>query len=660
MADSSSLPSSWSRVSLVSVSPRVSSGAWPVRRSIGETVDVVAALIIDGHDRIAAELLTWRDGTEPSARPMRQKYNDEFHGGFPIEELGRHWFQVRAWVDVFGTWQEQFMRRVDGGESSNELRSELIVGAQLLREAQENATGADLDALADFASRFELGHVDTASDPAVLELGRRFSPRKGLVHGPAVEVIADPERGRFAAWYEFFPRSAAVEPGVHGTLDDAADLLPRIKDMGFDVVYLPPVHPIGTTFRKGKDNSPEADADEPGSPWAIGSKDGGHKAVHPELGGLDAFDRFVERASEFDISVAIDIAFQTSPDHPYVSEHPEWFRHRPDGSIRYAENPPKKYQDVYPFDFENDHWQELWGELRGVFEFWIERGVKVFRVDNPHTKPIPFWEWCIRTLRDRHPELIFLSEAFSRPKMMYTLGALGFNNSYTYFTWRNTKEELTSYAREVFTSEVADFFRPNFWPNTPDILHDYLVYGGRPAHVIRLVLAATMSSAYGIYGPPYEHVDNRQHPDREEYANNEKYEIRTWNWNDPNSLQPVMKRINRIRRKHPALQHMRNIRFHEIDNDHLIAYSKRHGDDVVLVVVNLDPHHEQSGWLRLRSSDFGLSGDRSFRVHDMFGGDSYLWHGEQHFIQLNPHILPAHIFHVRSDVSSEHDFPYYL
>ena len=660
MPETSSLPSAWSRVKLVSVSPRVASGTWPVRRSVGETVDVVAGLIIDGHDRIAAEVLTWRDGTEPESIQMQAGHNDEYHATFSVQELGRHWFQVRAWVDVFGTWFEQFGRRVAGGESQRELRSELMEGAQLLRRALENASGPDADALERFASRFELGHIDSALDPTVLELGQVYLPRHGQIHSEAVEVIVDPSRARFAAWYELFPRSTSAKPGTHGTLDDASRLLPRIKEMGFDVVYLPPVHPIGTTFRKGKDNAPTAQKGEPGSPWAIGSEDGGHKAVHPELGGLEAFDRFVEQAQSLDISVAIDVAFQTSPDHPYVKEHPEWFRHRPDGSIRYAENPPKKYQDVYPFDFENEHWRELWLELRSVFEFWIERGVKVFRVDNPHTKPLPFWEWCIRTLRDRHPELIFLSEAFSRPKMMYTLAALGFNNSYTYFTWRNTKRESTSYANEVFRTDVADYFRPNFWPNTPDILHDYLVYGGRPAHIIRLVLAATMSPVYGIYGPPYEHVDNEQHPEREEYANNEKYEIRSWNWNDPNSLQPLMKRINRIRREHPALQHLRNISFHHIDNDELIAYSKTYGDDRVLVVANLDPHHEQTGWLRVSPSDLGLMGDRSFQVHDLLGGERYLWHGESHFIRLNPHIMPAHIFHVRSEVSSERDFPYYL
>ncbi|MFW5972692.1 MAG: maltotransferase domain-containing protein, partial [Bacteroidota bacterium] len=445
-----SLPSTWSRISLVSLQPNVDNGRWPVRRSVGESVDITAGLIIDGHDKIAAEVVFAHETGEPDSRPLLLRYNDEYVGSFDVDRLGRYWYRVHAWVDLIGTWQDQFKRRVAGGEADEELRSELLEGAHHLRAAAKNASGQHAEALEELASRFELGHVEDGLRDDVAQLGRMYGPRHGLVESPVVEVFVDPTLARFGAWYEFFPRSTANEAGRHGTLDDAAAILPRIKELGFDIVYLPPVHPIGETFRKGKDNAPVAKEGEPGSPWAIGSPDGGHKSVHPELGGIEAFDRFVRRAQELDIAVSIDIAFQTSPDHPYVKEHPEWFRHRPDGSIRYAENPPKKYQDVYPFDFENDHWQALWLELRSVFEFWIDHGVKVFRVDNPHTKSIPFWEWCLRTLREKHPDLIFLSEAFSRPKMMYTLAKLGFNNSYTYFTWRNTKEELTSYGRELF------------------------------------------------------------------------------------------------------------------------------------------------------------------------------------------------------------------
>lgn len=636
------VPERWSRVALTRVDPHVDGGRWPIKRVVGETVEVVAGLIIDGHDLLSAELQVEFDGAPDRTVPMVLRYNDEYVASFPIERIGRYTYQVHAWTDRFGTWQDRFRRRVEGGDSDYEITSELLDGMALLQEAAGQARGKDRKRLQALARAFEEGDVKAALSEEVLELARQYDPREGAIASPVYEVRAEPERARFAAWYEFFPRSAPSKR-PHATLDDAAELLPRIQELGFDVVYLPPVHPIGTTNRKGKDNAPVARPGDPGSPWAIGNVEGGHKAVHPELGGIEAFDRFVHRAEALGLKVALDIAFQTSPDHPYIKEHPSWFRRRPDGTIRYAENPPKKYQDVHPFDFESPDWPALWQELKSIFEFWIDHGVTIFRVDNPHTKPLAFWQWCIEDLRSRHPELIFLAEAFTRPKMMYTLAKLGFNNSYTYFTWRNTKTELQSYAEELFQTDVAEFFRPNFWPNTPDILTDYLVHGGRPAHVIRFVLAATMSSAYGVYGPPFEHVDNIQHPEREEYANNEKYEIRSWNWYDPHSLQPLMRRVNRIRRENPALQYMRNIRFLEIDNPEILAFYKQHEDNLILVVVNLDPHHTQSGWITLPMNDLALPWDASYQVHDLLGGEYYHWHGARNFVQLNPHVLPAHI-----------------
>jgi starch synthase (maltosyl-transferring) len=433
--------------------------------------------------------------------------------------------------------------------------------------------------------------------------------------------------------------------------------------MGFDIVYLPPIHPIGETNRKGKDNAPEAGPDDPGSPWAIGGyledgSKGGHKSVHPRLGGIEAFDRFVERAHELDLEVALDIAFQTSPDHPYIEEHPEWFYHRPDGTIRYAENPPKKYQDVHPINFEGEDWAALWKELKSVFEHWIDHGVTIFRVDNPHTKPFAFWQWCLRELRKDTPELIVLSEAFTRPKTMQSLAKLGFNNSYTYFTWRNSKEELVEYGRELFQSDLVEYFRPNFWPNTPDILHDELVHGGRAAHKSRFVLAATMSSAYGVYGPPFEHVFNEQHPDREEYARNEKYEIRTWDWNDPTSLQPFMRRVNRIRRENPALQQMRTLQFHETQNPDVIAYSKAVGTNLIVVVVSLDPHREQEGQLVLPPDEVGLPPDEAFPVHDLLQDARYTWRGQHHYLRLTPN-APAHIFRIERETADETTHPVY-
>jgi starch synthase (maltosyl-transferring) len=594
--------------------------------------------------------------------PLHQ--NDEYTASFPVERLGRYQFRVRAWIDRFGTWQDLFRRRVKGGEAEKELKSELLDGADLLRQAASHASGPDAQQLAAYADAFEAGDIEQALDPVVLELARRHDPREGLVESATYPLLADPALARHGAWYEFFPRSARGDD-QHATLDDAAERLPRIKELGFDIVYLPPIHPIGTTHRKGKDNAPTAGPDDPGSPWAIGGDrgdgtKGGHKSVHPELGGIEAFDRFVARANELGLEVALDIAFQTSPDHPYVEEHPEWFKHRPDGTIRYAENPPKKYQDVYPINFETEDWKGLWMELRSVFEHWIDHGVTIFRVDNPHTKPLAFWEWCIRTLREEHPEVIFLSEAFTRPKTMYHLAKIGFNNSYTYFAWRNSKHELEAYAEELFQTEVADFFRPNFWPNTPDILTDYLVHGGRPAHVIRFVLAATLSSVYGIYGPPYEHVDNRQHPKREEYAQNEKYEIRTWNWHDPDSLQPLIKRVNRIRKENPALLHLRNLEFHPIDNPQILAYAKSTPDNLILCVVNLDPYNTQSGWLHLPLDDLGLDGGEPYEVHDLLGGERFLWNGPSNYVELNPHVMPAHIFRIHRHRRTERDFEYFM
>ena len=650
------LPAGWSRVVIVSVQPSVDGGRWPIQRSVGETVEVVAGVIVDGHEKLAVEL-DWRHEGDAEAVtvPMALRYNDEYVARFRTERLGRYAYRVRAWLDAFGTWQDLFRRRVEGGAAEAELRTELLEGAALLRRAAARAPTAVRRRLGGFVERFEAGDAEAALDDEAVRLARLHDPAEGAVESAWLGVRVDPEHARFAAWYEFFPRSAA-DAGPdgrprHGTLDDAAERLPRIRELGFDVVYLPPIHPIGTTFRKGKDNAPEAKPGEPGSPWAIGSEDGGHTSVAPELGGMAAFERFVRRADELGLKVALDIAFQASPDHPYVKEHPAWFRHRPDGTIRYAENPPKKYQDVYPLDFESEDWPALWHELRSVFAFWIEKGVRIFRVDNPHTKPFAFWEWCIGSLRAEHPDLVFLAEAFAKPKTMYALAKLGYNNSYTYFAWRNTKEELEQYGRELAETELAEFYRPSFWPNTPDILTEYLATGGRPAHVVRLVLAATMSSVYGVYGPPYEHVANRQHPAREEYADNEKYEVRTWNWNDPTSLQPLMKRINRIRRENPALHHTRTLRFHPTDNPNLIAYSKMAPEadtpgeppNLVLCVVNLEPYHRQAGWVTL----------------PLHGGEHYVWHGPRNYVELDPHTLPAHVFRVQRHTRTERDFEYF-
>ncbi len=640
-------PQTWSRVVLSTLTPSVDAGRWPIRRSIGEPVEVVAGFVTDGHDRIKAELVvTAPDGTQ-SVHPMPLRYNDEYVALFTPDSLGIWTYQARGWLDAFGTWQEQFQRRVDGGESDALLAVELEEAADLLGRW---AKGAKKTELRKQAKRVLSGDRELALSDELRASADAADPRSGMTESHVYQCEADPELARFAAWYEFFPRSAGDpvdgQPPRHTTLDDAAERLQLIADRGFDIVYLPPVHPIGDQFRKGKDNSPTATEGEPGSPWAIGGKMedgtlGGHKSVHPELGGMAAFERFVKKADEVGVHVALDIAFQTSPDHPYVAEHPEWFRARPDGTIRYAENPPKKYQDVYPFDFEGEEWPMLWRELRSVFEFWIGKGVTVFRVDNPHTKPYAFWEWCLRTLKADHPELIFLAEAFSRPRVMQTLAKIGFNNSYTYFTWRNTAAEIQAYATELFDGPMAEYYRPNFWPNTPDIFHEELAHGGRPLHIARFVVAATLSPTYGIYGPPYEHVYTHKGA-KEEYLGNEKYEVRAWNWNDSSSLQPLMKRVNRIRKANAALQFSRNVRFLDTGNPNLLAYVKRTGDSRVLVVASLDSHHTHEAWIAFDPSTAGLP--EHFEARDALGGETYRWSGSHHYVRLDPHVLPAHVF----------------
>ncbi len=433
--------------------------------------------------------------------------------------------------------------------------------------------------------------------------------------------------------------------------------------MGFDVVYLPPIHPIGSTHRKGKDNQPVASREDVGSPWAIGAAEGGHKAVHPALGTLEDFQHLVDRARGLGLEIALDMAFQCSPDHPYPREHPEWFRHRPDGSIQFAENPPKKYEDIFPLDFDTAAWKDLWAELLSVFLFWVGQGVRIFRVDNPHTKPFAFWEWIIGEVRRDHPDVIFLAEAFTRPKVMYRLGKLGFSQSYTYFTWRNTKEELTAYLTELTTPPVRDLFRPNLWPNTPDILPEPLQFGGRAAFQSRLVLAATLGASYGIYGPAFELCESEARtPGSEEYSHSEKYEVRSWDLGRDESLAEYIGRVNRVRRDNPALHSNGGLRFHEIDNDELIAYSKATPDstNVVVVIVNLDPHHVHSGWLRLPLEAFGLDPAQPYQVHDLLTDARYFWTGPRNYVELDPAVSPAHIFRVRRRLRTEHDFDYFL
>jgi starch synthase (maltosyl-transferring) len=584
-----------------------------------------------------------------------------------VSQIGIYQYTVMAWIDRFSTWWHALAKKLDAGQ---EVGIDLLIGADLVQQASVRASGPAAQQLEAWAAllhdaRRPLQQRQQLAFDATLHLTMQtYADRSfATTYNPLLSVVVDRHQARFSAWYEMFPRSCATVPGQYGTFKDCEARLPYVAAMGFDVLYFPPIHPIGVTYRKGRNNAIEAGPDDPGSPWGIGAAQGGHQAVHPQLGTLQDFRRVITKAREYGIDIALDLAFQCSPDHPYVSQHPEWFRQRPDGSVQYAENPPKRYQDIYPLDFESEHWQALWDELKSVVLFWVEQGVRIFRVDNPHTKPFRFWEWLIREVKQAAPDVFFLAEAFTRPKIMYQLAKRGFTQSYTYFAWRNSKAEIIEYFTALTRSEVREFFRPNLWPNTPDILTEYLQFGGRPAFMARLVLAATLGANYGIYGPAFELCDNRpREPGGEEYLNSEKYEIKTWPLDRVDSLKDFIARINRIRHAHPALQRDWGLCFHTVTNEQLLCYSKQTEDqaDVILVVVNLDPHHTQSGWVELSTAALEVMQEGDYQVHDLLSDSRYLWHGPRNFVELNPHIVPAHIFQLRRRVRTERDFEYYL
>jgi starch synthase (maltosyl-transferring) len=550
----------------------------------------------------------------------------------------------------------------------------LLVGSALVAEAATRARDGDAANLTDWASLLretanaKEGLADAAAlkalalDPARAMLIRRYGDRS-LAAAATLELIADRKRAGFSSWYELFPRSAAPDPKRHGSFRDVEARLPYVAEMGFDVLYFPPIQPIGRINRKGANNALKAGPEDVGSPWAIGAAEGGHKQVLAQLGTLEDFQRLLARARGFGIEIALDLAFQCAPDHPYVSAHPQWFKHRPDGSVQYAENPPKKYQDIYPFDFESVDWRTLWDELKSVIEFWIEQGVRIFRVDNPHTKPFVFWEWVINEIQRVTPEVIFLAEAFTRPKVMHRLAKLGFTQSYTYFTWRNTKRELTQYFTELALGPARQYFRPNVWPNTPDILHESLQSGVRAVFAARLVLAATLAANYGIYGPTYELMESTpREPGSEEYRDSEKYQLRHWALDRPDSLWSLIVRINRIRRDNAALQSDSSLRFCQVDNEQLIAYLK--SDDasgnIILTVVNLDPHNAQSGWIDLDLASLQLDAARPYQVHDLLSDQRYSWRGGRNYVMLDPQRMPAHVFRLRRHLRTEQDFDYFM
>jgi len=656
------------RTVIEGITPQVDGGRFAPKRVVGDVVRVEADAFTDGHDAVLCRVLYRRAGdTAHASAPMEALANDRFAGSFTAAQVGRWEYTVEGWVDHFETWRRDLRKRK---AANQDLSMEFVRGEQLVKQAAARASGEQARRLAQWATRIADSALDpeqrygAALDPSLSGLIRQYPEPELLArHEPWLPLTVDRERARYSTWYELFPRSCAPEAGKHGTLRDVAARLPDIAEMGFDVLYLPPIHPIGETNRKGANNAVTAAPAEPGSPWAIGASSGGHKAVHAQLGTLADVRFLVDEARRLGIDLALDIAYQCSPDHPYAAEHAEWFQKRPDGSIQYAENPPKKYQDIYPFHFESPEWRKLWLELKSVLDFWIGHGVRTFRVDNPHTKPFAFWEWAIGEVKREHPDVIFLSEAFTRPKVMHRLAKLGFTQSYTYFAWRNTRAELKQYFTELTQGPGREYFRPNAWPNTPDILPEYLQFGGRPAFMVRLVLAATLAASYGIYGPAFELLEHEpREPGSEEYRDSEKYQIRQWDLRRPDSLRDFVARVNAIRRDNPALQSDWTLRFHPADNESLLCYSKTSpdGTNMVFVVVNLDPHHTQSGWVELPLEELGLDPARPFQAHDLLSGARFLWHGARNYVALDPQQAPAHIFRLRRRVRSEQDFDYFM
>jgi starch synthase (maltosyl-transferring) len=589
--------------------------------------------------------------------PLTFLNNDHWEATFTPVQYGSYLFTVQGWIDHFTTWKSGLIKKQAAGQ---DIRIELAIGAGLLsgltiKDKGERVKLAGwISSLKDDAEDKE-ALVTMISTEEVAALVRRNADKSLAVKYPKTfRLDVEREKAGFSSWYELFPRSASPEPGRHGTFKDVKALLPRISALGFDVLYFPPIHPIGRLKRKGRNNSLTATEQDPGSPWAIGNELGGHKAIHPELGTLKDFKDLLSAAKKAGIEIAMDIAFQCAPDHPWVKEHPQWFKWRPDGTVQYAENPPKKYEDILPLNFETEDWQALWQELKSVFDYWIAQGVAIFRIDNPHTKSFAFWEWVIPAIRREHPEAIFLAEAFTRPRLMERLAKAGYTQSYTYFTWRNSKRELEEYVTELTKTDKRHYMRPNFWPNTPDILHHELTTGGEPIPIIRFILAATLSSNYGLYGPVYEFGINEQYPGKEEYIDNEKYEIKHWDWKQLTKTAEVIARVNRIRRQNPALQATDNIAFAHTTNEQVICYVKRDeaSANTLIIVVNMDPHHTQGAHVQIPARLLGMQDTHAYGITDLLSGDSYTWRGETNYVQLNPHDMPAHIFQVITQAQS--------
>src|SRR5690348_2868438 len=654
-------PAALPHLAIECVTPELDCGRFAVKRVLGDSFEVSADIFRDGHALLAARI-RYRAPGERAWRYVRMAFDynsDRWAGGFPLDEIGMWTYSVEAWTDRFGTWRSELATKLDAGQ---DIASELLEGAMLVDEAARSARAGDarktLNAIAatlrdtsvSVAERAEAGVA-----PQLLALMEtHLAPSDLTSYARDLPLWVDRDRARFAAWYEMFPRSQSPVPGRHGTFADAERALPRIAELGFDVVYLPPIHPVGVTERKGPNNTLNGGPDAPGSPWAIGSELGGHTAVDPRLGTIEDFERFVDAAHELGMEVALDYALQVSPDHPWLKEHPDWFFLRPDGTIKYAENPPKKYQDIYPLDFWCEDREGLWNACLDILRFWIAHGVTTFRVDNPHTKPFAFWEWIIGEVHRDRPDAIFLSEAFTRPKRMKYLAKLGFTQSYTYFTWRNTAWELREYLTELTQRPMREYFRGNFFANTPDILHEYLQTGDRPAFRVRLLLAATLSPLYGIYSG-FELCENVPlHAGSEEYLHSEKYEIKARDFAAPGNIDADIALINTIRRESRALQLSSNLTFHHSENDQILFYGKSapvgldglDGVDHLLIVVNLDPHHTQETMVHVPIERLELGPDEAYVVEDLLTGARYTWRGVRNFVRLDPTLQVGHVLKV--------------
>ncbi|MGN6699927.1 MAG: alpha-1,4-glucan--maltose-1-phosphate maltosyltransferase [Thermomicrobiales bacterium] len=646
-------PANAARIVIAEVRPQLGCGRYAIKRIAGEHLRIAADILKEGHDTLAAEV---RYRLAPAGawqhQPMTYTYNeDEWSATIPLEAIGTVEYTVAAWTDHFSSWTEELRRKTGAGVN---VGSELLEGEALVRETAHRAPPDVAARLTHYADRLHAAEcqtdkVELALAPELADLIAPYEARGDLtVYDRTLRVTVDRERARFGAWYELFPRSQGTIPGQPATFREAAHTLPRVRDLGFDAVYLPPIHPIGVTNRKGRNNALSSEPDDPGSPWAIGTQYGGNDAVNPELGTLEDFDAYVAAAHTLGLEIVLDFAIQCSPDHPWVREHPEWFRHRPDGTIKYAENPPKKYEDIVALDMWCADHLALWEELKRVVLHWVNHDVKIFRVDNPHTKPIAFWEWLIAEVKRDHPDVIFLAEAFTRPKRLQELAKIGFTQSYHYFTWRNTRREIEEYLLDLTRTEQAEYLRPNFFANTPDILTEFLQTGGRPAFKLRAALAATLSPTYGIYSG-FELIENVPlHPGKEEYLDSEKYEIRVRDWQAPGNISGYIRRLNEIRNENPALRLWTNIAFHDADNGAILSYSKQTPDwsNRLLIIANMDPFHTQAAWIHLDGAALGLGHDSVYTVHDLLTGARWTWLGTAGWVQLDPNDEPVHILRI--------------